>query len=49
MSDLYVRTFISELHTRLLNVCLEIEEDDLSSPEIAVQLLNIIKDMKQWL
>jgi hypothetical protein len=49
MSDINVKAFFSELHTRLLTVCLDLQEDNCTSEEAIQEILKIAEDMKMWL
>jgi RNase H-fold protein (predicted Holliday junction resolvase) len=49
MSDLEVRSFISEQYAKLLNLCLELQDEELSSQEAAEKILEITVALRQWL
>jgi hypothetical protein len=49
MLDLVVRTFMSEQYTKLLHLCLELQDEELSSQEAAEKVLEITSDMRQWI
>ncbi|MBH0166251.1 hypothetical protein IHV12_15110 [Fictibacillus sp. 7GRE50] len=49
MSDLVVRTFISEQYTKLLNLCLELQDEELTSQEAVEKILEITAALRQWL
>jgi RNase H-fold protein (predicted Holliday junction resolvase) len=49
MSDLIVKTFMSEQYTRLFNLCLELQDEELSSKEAAEKILEITNEMRQWI
>ncbi|MBH0174745.1 hypothetical protein IHV09_14350 [Fictibacillus sp. 23RED33] len=49
MNDINVKAFFSELHTRMLTVCLDLQEDNCTSDEAIQEILRIAEEMKMWL
>jgi hypothetical protein len=49
MTDLEVQSFISEQYSKLLKLCLELQDEELSSQEQVEKILEVIEAMRQWL
>jgi hypothetical protein len=47
--DLKAKTRFSELHTELLNLCLELHERECSPEEAIQKILLIADELKMWL
>jgi Fe-S-cluster formation regulator IscX/YfhJ len=49
MSDLIVKTFMSEQFAKLLNLCLDLEDGELTPQEAIEKILEITAALRQWL